>query len=138
LVREGSACVLPMQAPIEDRPRLFEICPASTLKVMRFYPSYKGRDPLLREARQSILDELVARGVLMPLETRQAQLVVDDPGGDALASVIAAVATRQAAALSAAHHGSSRLERVEGRVYFTVIETAAQTGRDTELAAGGP
>ncbi|WP_119458673.1 DUF429 domain-containing protein [Rhodospirillaceae bacterium SYSU D60014] len=141
LVQEESACILPMQAPIEGKPWLFEICPASTLKAMRFYPSYKGRDPLLREARQRILDELVARGALMPLAAKLEERVLDDPGGDALDSVIAAVATGQAAALSAESHRPSQLERVEGRVYFAATGTvkgAVQAGRDTGLPAGGP
>jgi ribosomal protein S12 methylthiotransferase accessory factor YcaO len=85
-----------MQEPQPDSPWLLEICPASTLKKRDLYQSsYKGKGQQKREARVRILEALERReGLVVPQETR-AQLIEDD-GGDALDSVVAALAVSEA------------------------------------------
>jgi hypothetical protein len=97
LVRERAAAVLPMQEPLPDRPWLLEICPASTLKDKGLYESsYKGRQEEKREARVRIVEALEDRGALNLEATTRANLI-EDAGGDALDSVVAAVAVSEAA-----------------------------------------
>lgn len=125
LLRGRSAWVLPMQAPAGDKPWLFEICPASTLKAANLYPPYKGRGRAFRAARSDILHELVARGALMPPAPTLEERILENCGGDALDSVISAVAAWQAVRQPASEHRPTTLERIEGRVYFAAIEEAS-------------
>jgi hypothetical protein len=90
LVAAGRACVLPMQPPAPDRAWLLEICPAATLKQMGLYRSYKGVAPGRRESREHILTALEATGGLFLASRALHALLLDDPGGDALDSAVAA------------------------------------------------
>jgi hypothetical protein len=91
LVRARLASVLPMQRPQPDRPWLIEICPASTLKQLYLYTPYKGRQPQHQAARASIVRAIRQIGPVR-LSRPVASSVVADPEGDALDSVIAALA----------------------------------------------
>lgn len=97
LVRDESARILPMQEPLADSPWLLEVCPASTLKREWLYqPSYKGPEQRKHHAREHILETLEDRGmVIIPDRATRASLL-EDRGGDALDSVIAAIATAEA------------------------------------------
>jgi hypothetical protein len=96
LVIDRVVRVLPMQSPRDDQPWLIEICPASTLKRLELYVPYKGKTDRYRAARTTILAALTARGpVRLSRAIRSA--VLDDPEGDALDSVIAALAVFRAA-----------------------------------------
>jgi hypothetical protein len=103
LVQDQLACVLPMQADVDrasdacpDRPWILEICPASTLKREGLYRPYKGRSDVHRLAREWVLDQLDAReAVCVPADGLRS-MILDDRGGDALDSVIAALATYRA------------------------------------------
>jgi hypothetical protein len=103
-VRAGSVCVLPMQPPVSGRPWLLEICPASTLKWLgrlthqRLSVPYKRRSDEHRAARRRILRAVEARGDLTVPDPALRAAILDDPGGDALDSVIAAWAAFRAAA----------------------------------------
>ncbi len=88
LVREHAVRVLPMQTGRSGLPRLIEVCPASTLKQMNWYRSYKGRSVSQRTARLTIVRSLQREGV--QLAGRLKPLVSADPEGDALDSVMAA------------------------------------------------
>jgi hypothetical protein len=91
LVKERQACVLPMQSAQPDRAWLLEICPASTLKGKELNRPYKGRSTHHYEARACILDAIEKEDPLqVPVDLRA--LIVEDSEGDALDSVIAAVA----------------------------------------------
>lgn len=95
LLRAESVCVLPMQRPLRGRPWLLEICPASTLKQENLYAPYKGRSDLHASGRRRILEAVQKQSrMIIPDAIRGA--VLDDPGGDALDSVIAAWATDRA------------------------------------------
>jgi hypothetical protein len=96
LVRDGLACVLPMQRRRADRAWVLEICPASTLKQEWLYMPYKGRADEHRAARGHILERLEATSALSISTPAVREAVLDDRGGDALDSVIAALATFRA------------------------------------------
>lgn len=118
LVRDGRASMLPMQRALPDRVWLLEICPASTLKRESIYRPYKGRTDEHRAARTSILERLeAADSVSIPDQDVRAA-VLEDRGGDALDSVIAALAAFRAlrAPISLAVEGNDP-HTLEGHVY---------------------
>lgn len=119
LVRDHRARVIPMQSLSARHPALVETCPASTLKSVRLYLSYKGRGPDPRRARRAIVKGLMARGILPPLPPEVERIAIENKGGDALDSIIAACAT--ARCLMSGQFAAGRIdpvERLEGRVYF--------------------
>lgn len=119
LLRNSSAVVLPMQRPQPDRPWVIETCPASTLKQAGLYPSYKGRGDAARAARRQIVNGLVRRELLAPLSRALRRLAIENQGGDALDSIVAAAATGRAHRAGAFRDTiPNRCELVEGRVYF--------------------
>ena len=116
LVAAGRAVVLPMQSPRTDRAWIIETCPASVLIGLKHRPSYKGKGR--RSKREALLAELVRRNVFLPLPEEVHRLVIENAGGDALDSILAAAAT--ATALSEIEAGRGGGDALEGRVYFKV------------------
>jgi hypothetical protein len=114
LVGAGQAAVLPMQPALADRAWLVETCPASVLKHLAWRGSYKGR--AFRAQRRRILRWLQELGLLQPLSAGLQRRVVEDAGGDALDSILAALAA--AAVLRKIAAGSAAGDPIEGRVYF--------------------
>lgn len=98
LVRDQLASVLPMQRTSPSGPWLFEICPASTLKRMGLRQPYKGhkKDRDRRVTRAHILEGIERTGIVIIKPSVSRLTILDDPGGDALDSVIAAFATFRA------------------------------------------
>lgn len=95
LVETGQARVLPMQEPAQGKPLLLEVCPASTLKEEGLYLPYKGSSERRRRGRQRILHGLEQKAV--NIQSRELRSTfIEDVGGDALDSVVAAVATFRA------------------------------------------
>ena len=88
LVYERSVRVRPMQSNRSGVPNLIEICPASTLKQMAWYRPYKGRAIERRAARSMILRSLQRAGVQLAGQLKP--IVLADPEGDALDSILAA------------------------------------------------
>lgn len=92
LLREGRACVIPMQPIVDDRPLLLEICPRSTLvKEQIAAKQYKGKTSAHGKNRRHVLDSLQDKQVVIP-NHKLRRLILKDAGGDALDSVIAAYA----------------------------------------------
>lgn len=116
LVAAERAVVLPMQRAQADRPWIVETCPASVLISLKHRPPYKGRK--LRDNRAALVDELVRRNVFLPLSSEIRHRVIENSGGDALDSILAAAAT--AAALREIEAGRGGGDALEGRVYFKV------------------
>lgn len=114
LVLADQAVVLPMQRPRADRPWLIETCPASLLISIEHRPPYKGRKQ--RDVRLALVSELVRRGLFRELPSNIHRTVIENPGGDALDSILAAVST--AAALREIEAGRGGGDPLEGRVYF--------------------
>lgn len=93
LVVSGRAVALPMQPARDDVPWLLEICPASLLKHCELYQPYKGPSPDHRRARSRIL-RAITGAVRLDLSSRRIRRrILDDPGGDALDSLLGAIST---------------------------------------------
>lgn len=118
LVRAGAAHVLPMDRPSLGRPWIVETCPASTLKSVSLYPSYKGAGEQPKNARQAIVDGLIGRGMMPRLSIDIHRVAIDNKGGDALDSLIAACATVRCLLTGQFEERVDKTSRLEGRVYF--------------------
>jgi len=104
----------PMTALADDRPAVVETCPASTLKRLGLYRSYKGRFPAAVAARAAILSRLTAAG-LEPKPTF-VELAVGHSGGDALDAMIAAFASWQVARDPSHFVPRDWIDRLEARI----------------------
>lgn len=114
LVKEGLACVLPVQEARPGVPWLVEVCPAATLKAQGLYRPYKGRGKEREVARAAILEALEKRG-LLAVRGEVKELAVRDAGGDALDSILCALGAWRALNGCNNEDGTSR---VEGWVYY--------------------
>lgn len=95
LVAREAACVLPMQPAHPGKPWILEICPASLLKKEGLYFPYKGGAHTRRAARARIVEHFEQRGALI-LAPEVRRMLLADGNGDALDSVLAAIATARA------------------------------------------
>lgn len=118
LIRSGVASVLPMQPPAIDRAWILEVCPASTLKAFGIYLPYKGRSAERRAMRERILDALERSGTLQITDDVSRATLLDDAGGDALDSVVAALGAARSTRSSSLADEGDQAYAVEGRVYF--------------------
>ena len=116
LVRQGMASVLPMQRPDADLPWVIEVCPASTLKALALYVPYKGSGAERRAARKRVIESIEAMG-LWSMSPVARQAAVENPGGDALDSALAALGAFRGLSVACAG-GSNSEAAVEGQVYF--------------------
>jgi hypothetical protein len=91
LVREKKAWVLPIQFPDLNRPWLMETCPASALKRLDLYGGYKGKEAGHRRHRERILSKLLSRKDVDLADPSLQRVVLENTGGDALDSLIAAI-----------------------------------------------
>jgi hypothetical protein len=120
LICNDLARIHPVQRPSTRKPLLLEICPASTLKRLRLYGSkYKGRGLGHRKERASILRHLEERCPVRFDPPGLYRTVMEDTGGDALDSVIAATAVHRALnTKSTFSEGDKKVLDMEGYVYF--------------------
>jgi len=89
LLKNASACVIPMQEIIADKPLILEICPKSTLvKEQIAHNKYKGKSKEHLGNRRHILRQLTENHVQIPKNL--SRLILEDTEGDALDSIIAA------------------------------------------------
>jgi hypothetical protein len=95
LVKKDRATVLPIQIPKPGKPWLMEICPASFLKGEGMRISYKGRSQDKHDARLKILQFLENEKKLQFEKLHLRKLILEEHGGDALDSVIAACSVSQ-------------------------------------------
>jgi hypothetical protein len=116
LVRADAARAIPLQVPVDGKPVLAEICPASLLKHLGLYRPYKGNSPAHRRGRRDIVAALIDRRIVAPPARRFVLGLLADSGGDALDAVLAAVAAARTARLDPSPRDD--LEAFEGRVYF--------------------
>jgi hypothetical protein len=99
LVSADQARVLPMQRVERGKTIIIEICPASTLKqlekqpnIKNLYKTYKGKGEEYRNQRLKIVDALMKTNhTSIPDSIRT--IALNDTGGDALDSIIAAYST---------------------------------------------
>lgn len=116
LIKADAACILPMQQPLDGKAWILEICPASTLKRENLSMPYKGRADNRRAARIKILGAIEKRLRMRVAKSVIRSKIVSDIGGDALDSVIAALATFRAFRNSFALDASCPYD-IEGWVY---------------------
>ncbi len=117
LLRDGAVSVLPMAPLPGEKPCLVEVCPASTLLREGIAASYKGLKPEHRDARELILRH-VRDQLRIEVPDAVAARVVEDAGGDALDSILAAWAAFRALADPATYSPEvQETHRLEGRVY---------------------
>ncbi len=95
LVREHLVSVLPMQKVQPGKTWLLEVCPASTLKHEHLYSPYKGMTRSHYNARVRIL-EWIEESCTTAIPKALRTAVLEDHQGDALDSIIAALATFRA------------------------------------------
>ena len=96
LIRDSAVSILPMQKPVSGKAWVIEVCPASTLKKERLSSPYKGGGGKKRSAREKILRCMQNTGILKIQKSALRSTIIDDRGGDALDSVIAAFAAFRA------------------------------------------
>jgi len=119
LVRDGSTCILPMQNPEKEKPWVFEICPASTLKQEGLYNRYKGKTVAHQRSRTRILDCLVEKGLIDTIPSKVRTMALGDTQGDALDSIIAAVAAYRALLLCNNYHTAvCDTYKIEGYIFI--------------------
>ena len=94
LVRYKSACILPFHRPKSGKLWILEICPASTLRSLELNGiPYKGREKTHKENRGKILKQMEWKCPVIVRKTEIRKKILENHGGDALDSVIAAIAT---------------------------------------------
>ena len=121
LVRDKVVSVLPMQSGSPAKPWLLEVCPASTLERMGLRRPYKGssKDMDKKANRTQILEEFENAGLINISSSALRATILDNPGGDALDSIIAAFATFRAIGSSADSSAStSNNSMLEGHIYI--------------------
>jgi len=98
LVREDSARIVPFQKPVDGKPYVLEVCPASSLKWLMkgAVPPYKGPEEEKGKNRREILDVVKNEGVVLEKDAALEDKIIANKGGDALDSVIAALAAFKA------------------------------------------
>ncbi len=114
LVASDAARVWPQMDRRAGKPLLVEVCAACSLIRLDLYPSYKGPTRRHHAARRAILDHLIDRKFLLPPKRAMRMLLLGNQGGDALDSVIGAIAVNRCALA----HKRDRIDRIEGRVYY--------------------
>jgi hypothetical protein len=88
MAQKGS--ILPMQAPVPQKPWLVESCPASVLKtVMSKVPVYKGKTADCEKARQAIVEHLQGEFPFQ-ISVEFQETILSQSGGDALDSLLIA------------------------------------------------
>ena len=120
LVRERRAAVVPFQPPRPGLPTIAEICPASLLAdegLYRRHP-YKGRSDDRRRGRRAIVRALIGRGLLREPARSLREVLADDPGGDALDAVLAAIGAARAIRDPTCRAPRFATEAIEGRVFY--------------------
>lgn len=79
-----------MQAAIPGKPWVVELCPATILKRYRLYIPYKGKTKKHYSARERILRRFQKLGITYADSEKLRSIILSNPGGDALDSIIAA------------------------------------------------
>jgi hypothetical protein len=118
LVAGDDASVLPMLPPNPGVVWLLEACPAVTLDRLDLdAEGYKDDDEAAEEARASIVDALAEGPATIPPAVRET--AIEEPDGDALDAVLAAVGTTMALEREEPVSPGTvdARTRIEGRIY---------------------
>jgi hypothetical protein len=123
LLASGKYHALPFEPASQNAEQptntLIEACPASYLKSVGMYLSYKGQSTSQLAARHKIYEHLIDAGLLNePDEDNLRSAIVSDEAGDALDSLLCAVCAIKALNTQTLTETPGELELTEGRVYF--------------------
>ncbi len=119
LVVTGQCLALPFQEDDAAKTILIETCPASYLKSVGKYLSYKGQSTDQLTARHKIYEHLIDAGLLAePDEDLHRSTLVSDEPGDALDSLLCAVCALRALKDGDLAEPANDLHKTEGRVYY--------------------
>ena len=111
LVQDQDVRVLPMQSGDEGLPWVIEICPSSTLRRLGLpREGYKGSGEDEKGGRREIVEGL---GGELEMSESVREVVVRQEGGDALDSVLSALATAEAV-----RNGLEEEVGIEGRIHI--------------------
>ncbi len=119
LILSGKCTALPFQDDDSTKSALIETCPASYLKSVNKYLSYKGQSTDQLTARHKIYEHIIDAGLLAEPDddTFRATFMNDEPG-DALDSLLCAVCALRALKDGDISDPANDLQITEGRVYF--------------------
>lgn len=119
LVAKNKVSVIPMHMPAVNKPWILEVCPACTLKRLNLYPGpYKGDNAGFSRNRKNILDGLEKAGLVYIGSDELTYKIITEKNGDAIDSVVCAVATMRAVTTrSYASLSSNRIYAVEGHIF---------------------
>lgn len=99
LLRSGAASFPPMEHVEPGKPAVIEICPSSTLKSFgQSTVGYKKSTAEGRQRREILLAAVKERSAITHVKPAAEEAAIDDPKGDALDAILAAVATERGAA----------------------------------------
>jgi hypothetical protein len=119
LVLSGKCVALPFQDDDAAKSALIETCPASYLKSVNKYLSYKGQSTDQLMARHKIYEHIIDAGLLAePDDDTLRPLFMNDEPGDALDSLLCAVCALRALKDGDLSESANDLQKSEGRVYF--------------------
>jgi hypothetical protein len=117
LVMSELAKILPMEDQENSSPWVLEICPASTLKTEELYlKGYKKSGKEAERTRETILDTLIEKRFIREVSQNARTAALKSADGDALDSIIAAVATHRALKNNFRVPGN-KLYKLEGYIY---------------------
>lgn len=118
LTKEDAASILPMQFFNPEKPWVIEICPASTLKAEKLYlKGYKNSGKEAEGIRETILNALIEKKLIREISQNARKAALENAGGDALDSIIAAVATHRALKNNF-RAPENKLYKLEGYIYL--------------------
>jgi hypothetical protein len=119
LVLTEKCLAVPYQEDDGQKTLLIETCPASYLKSVAKYLSYKGQSTDQLTARHKIYEHIIDAGMLAePDEDPYRSILVNDEAGDALDSLLCAVCALRALKDGDLADAANDLHKTEGRVYF--------------------
>jgi hypothetical protein len=98
-------------------PWLLETCPATALIAWGIRRPYKGTTRIHRLGRKTILGWLEGHGGLRIISPRLRKKIIEQAGGDALDSAIAAWIAWRTLVTGAPLYARDRLDQREGRIY---------------------
>lgn len=119
LLQANHISIIPMVKRRGIHSTVIEICPASFLLREEIERKYKGRETIQREARARILGAIEQRHSVRFASRSLHETVLENHGGDALDSVLAALAAARAFEKGfPVRKSCAQAARLEGYIYF--------------------
>lgn len=116
LLRLNAIHVIPMGKVREGKPKVIEICPASTLKEYDLYIPYKGKEKRHFKNREVLLSFLDKEGVIVPSDLKQS--ILDDTEGDGLDAILASFTAYRNIKNDTLHVPNRKYNSLGGHIYI--------------------